>query len=264
MRAFSIVIDSKCILGESSLTIVLQIIPLKLFFPVPSFPNSSNTSNPTVAKLLEVDAELSTQELQLSVQLQSIQEKRHSLRTVIDLFAPTDTDTTTAIATPTQTSVVEAEAEVVAQQAEPTAQEQVIPELDTSKTDTTADDETPAVPATQKRQGKNSAPAGKKQNAKSLPKNKTSKEVETWQQYLREEFSNATLATAVSEVMQRQPEQVLEIAAIVDAIFVDAIPQGVRSKARERVSNVLSVGIKKRKWYRGGAGSYSMSKSAIR
>lgn len=63
--------------------------------------------------------------------------------------------------------------------------------------------------------------------------------------------------------MQRQPHQVLEIAAILDAIFVDEIPPQVRSKARERVSNVLSVGVKKEKWYRGGAGSYSMSKAAV-
>lgn len=63
--------------------------------------------------------------------------------------------------------------------------------------------------------------------------------------------------------MQRQPEQVLEIAAIVNAIFVDEIPQGVRTKARERVSNVLSIGVKKEKWYRGEAGSYSMAKAAV-
>jgi hypothetical protein len=110
---------------------------------------------------------------------------------------------------------------------------------------------------------KNLSPASKKPNAKSLPKTKTNKEQETWQQYLRSEFSNAPLATAVSEVMQRQPHQVLETVAIVDTIFVDEIPRDVRSKARERVSNVLSVGVKKEKWYRGGAGSYSMSKAAV-
>ena len=63
--------------------------------------------------------------------------------------------------------------------------------------------------------------------------------------------------------MQKQPDQVLNTAAIVDAIFVDGIPQKVRSKARELVSNVLSVGVKKEKWYRGEAGSYSMSKAAV-
>jgi hypothetical protein len=37
----------------------------------------------------------------------------------------------------------------------------------------------------------------------------------------------------------------------------------VRARARERVSNVLSVGVKKEKWYRGEVGSYSMSKAAV-
>ena len=80
---------------------------------------------------------------------------------------------------------------------------------------------------------------------------------------MREDFGNATLATAVSEVLQLQPHQVLNTAAIVDAIFVDEISQYVRSKARELVSNVLSVGVKKEKWYRGEVGSYSVSKTAV-
>jgi len=231
---------------------------------VPNSQNLSDTSNPTVAKLLEVDAELATQELELSAQLQSIQEKRHSLRNVIDLFAPTDTTSATPIATPPETPVAEAEAEVVAQQMEPATQYVATKELDSPKTDSTAEAKAPAVPDTQKQQAKKNSSPTSKQSTKSAATKKTSKKPETWHEYLREEFSNASLTEAVSEVMQRQPEQVLDIATIVNAIFMDEIPPQVRSKARERVSNVLSVGVKKEKWYRGGAGSYSMSKGAIR
>ena len=63
--------------------------------------------------------------------------------------------------------------------------------------------------------------------------------------------------------MQQQPEQVLEITTIIDAIFANDIPKEVRSTARSRVSNVLSVGAKSGKWYRGQLGKYSMSKVAI-
>ena len=116
---------------------------------MPNSQTSSDTSNPTVAKLLEADTFLATTELQLNAQLQAIQEKRRSLTTVIDLFAPTDTATATPIATPEQTPVVaEAEAEVVEQQVEPTAEDVVTPELDTSKTNTTVDPEATVVPAT--------------------------------------------------------------------------------------------------------------------
>ena len=230
---------------------------------MPNSQNSSDISNPTVAKLLEADAHLAAQEVELSAQLTSVQEKRRSLKTVIDLFAPTNTATTTAIATPAQTPVALSEAEVAEEIVEPIAQDEATIELDQPETDTTVDAKTPAVPDTQKRQAhKNSYTASKKQNAKSAPK-KTSSELETWQQYLRSEFNNATLSQAVSEVMQQHSVQVLEIAAILHTIFVDEIPQGVRTKARERVSNVLSVGVKKEKWYRGAAGSYSMSKTAV-
>ena len=250
------------------MNILLQLssirIQLRLFLTVPNSQTSSNTSNPTVAKLLEADAFLATTELQLNAQLQSIQEKRRSLKTVIDLFAPTDSATATPIVTPPETPVAEESAEVTNEQTEPTTEDVVTLELDTPKTDSTTDAKAPTVSDAPHRQAKkNSAPASKKQSAKSKSQN-PSKELETWSDYLRDEFSDATLSQAVSEVMQRQPEQVLETTAIVDAIFVDKIPRDVRSKARERVSNVLSVGVKKEKWYRGGAGSYSMSKGAIR
>lgn len=66
----------------------------------------------------------------------------------------------------------------------------------------------------------------------------------------------------MSIVLQEQSEQVVEIAQVVDAIFVEEIPQPVRVKARERVSNVLSEGVRKNKWYRGQEGKYSMSSAA--
>jgi hypothetical protein len=247
--------------------LILQLSSVRIqfssFLTVPNSENSPDTSNPTVTKLLEADAFLATQEVELNAQLQSIHEKRRSLKTVIDLFAPTDTATATPIATPAQTPVADESAEVTDEQTESTTEDVVTPEPESPKPDTTTDAKASTVSDATKRQTKkNSAPAGKKPSAKSLPK-KTNSEQETWQQYLREEFSNATLATAVSEVMQRQPKQVLEIAAIVEAIFVDEIPSQVRSKARERVSNVLSVGVKKEKWYRGEVGSYSMSKAAV-
>ena len=209
----------------------------------------SPTSNSIVAKLLEVDSDLAVTEVQLAAQLQSIQEKRHSLKNVISLFPPGD-----AALTPVVTSTP-----VVEKQAEPPAPEVATPELED-----TAIDATEAVPSTQKRQGKkNISSSTSKSNKKSVPTKEASKEADTWQQYVKEDFSNASLAEAVAEVMQQQQEQVLEITTILDALFVEEIPKELRTKARERVSNVLSVGAKKGKWYRGLAGKYSMSSAAV-
>lgn len=77
-------------------------------------------------------------------------------------------------------------------------------------------------------------------------------------------FTNAALSESVAQVMQQHEKEVLEIATIVDAIFIDDIPKQVRSTARERVSNALSVGAKNGKWYRGQLGKYSMSQAAVK
>ena len=211
---------------------------------------SSPTSNSIVAKLLEVDADLAAQEVELAAQLQSIQEKRHSLKNVISLFPPVDTAASTPVVTPTP---------VAEKQAEPP-----VPEVATPELEDTAIDATEAVPQSQKQQGKkNISSSTSKSNKKSAPTKEASKEADTWQQYLKEDFINASLAEAVAEVMQQQQEQVLEITTILDALFVEEIPKELRTKARERVSNVLSVGAKKGKWYRGLAGKYSMSSTAV-
>ena len=209
---------------------------------------NSQFSDPTVATLLEIDTDLAAQDVELTLQLRSIQEKRHSLKNVINLFPPVDNATPTSVTTPTP--VVEDVADIT---------EAAIPELDEVTTDTTE-----AAPQPSKRQGKrNLSPSNSKPSKKAAPAKEITKEVAIWQQYLQDQFVTDNLSVAVFDVMQQQPEEVLEITAILDAIFVAETPKDVRSTARERVSNVLSVGAKKGKWYRGKLGKYSMSKAAV-
>ena len=211
---------------------------------------NSISSDPIVVTLLAIDAKLAAQEVELTLQLQSIQEKRHSLKNVINLFPPEDTAAPTPVVTPTP---------VVENQAQPPVPEVTTPELEDTTIDTTE-----ALPQSQKQQHKkNPSSSTSKSNKKSAPPKEASKEADTWQQYVKDDFINASLAEAVAEVMQQHSEQVLEITAILDAIFVEEIPKELRTKARERVSNVLSVGAKKGKWYRGLAGKYSRSKAAL-
>lgn len=223
---------------------------------------NSQSSNSTVAKLLEADAELAAQEIELNAQIESIQEKRRSLKTVIDMFAPVDT-AATLIATSAQPEAI------AAQQVEstplvraPVVQDVDSPELNGANADTTAS--ALEAPTPQKRQAKkNSSPASSNQGKKSTSIAKSTKNTNDWQQYVKDEFGNATLSVAVAEVMQQHSKQVLEIATILDAIFASDIPKQVKSTARERVSNVLSVGAKNGKWYRGQLGKYSMSQAAV-
>ena len=99
---------------------------------------NSQASDPTVAKLLEVDADLAATEVELTFQLQSIQEKRYSLKNVINLFPPVDNAIPTPVATPTP--VVEDVADIT---------EAATPELDKVTADTTE-----AATQPSKRQGK--------------------------------------------------------------------------------------------------------------
>lgn len=50
--------------------------------------------DPTLVKLLEADSDLATQAAALASQMEALQEKRRSLKGVIQLFSPTSTSTT--------------------------------------------------------------------------------------------------------------------------------------------------------------------------
>lgn len=211
---------------------------------------NSQSSELIVTQLLEIADKLAAQEVELTLQLQSIGEKRHSLKNVISLFSPGDTVTPTTVTTPIP---------VTAEQPQPTTPEVALPESNGAIANNTA--EAPIAPITGKRQGKKNTSS--KQRQKSISTKEPSKNTNDWQQYVKDDFGNATLSEAVAKVMQQQPARVLEITAIINTIFVDEIPKQVKSIARERVSNVLSVGAKSGKWYRGQLGKYSMSQAAV-
>ena len=83
-----------------------------------------------------------------------------------------------------------------------------------------------------------------------------------WHDYLREEFSQTSLPEAVYSVLQRSFDQVFEIPALMNTIFVDSLPTEIASKVRRQITNILSEGARKNRWYRGQLGRYSMSRAA--
>ena len=271
---------------------------------VQNYQPADTISDPTVAKLLEVDSDLAEQEALLFAQLESIGEKRRSLKIVIDLFGDADTttmaeesalavaasngisvqiqsanwvvDSTESVSpldetvadaelesspvftAPDQTSIVESELDSTPLKA-PSAKKikQPAAKKTATKTELSTTDQTLSAEDTQSSKAKSVSSASKTKQPTAAKK--TAKTSGRWQDYLREEFSNSALSEAVGQVLQRQPEEVLETAAIINAIFVDELPKGVRNTARERIANVLSDGVRKNKWYRAEAGSYSMS-----
>ena len=226
---------------------------------MPDSQNFDQTPNSTVAKLWEVDSELAVTEAELLSQLESVQSKRRSLKTVLSLFQESGTPATPLLEEPAQRAVVETE-----QSLEPVDEELAASPLEASKEPATADVETKAAPDIDSNRAKKGANSSTRRNktTKLKPAGKTAKRTSGWQEYVREEFSHTSLPEVVALVLKRQADAVLEISTIVNAIFVDEIPPKVRSQARRQVSNILSNGAMKNKWYRGQLGSYSMSKVA--
>lgn len=205
--------------------------------------NSNKAPDATLTKLLEVEADLASQEATLLTQLEAIKEKRKSLENVIGIFAPVPEQSTAANQSPQASSTDRA----VSSQ----------PLVSPAPTNTIAT--TPAKSGKTKSQKTTTKQAKEKPSAQSA---KASRKSQNWQQYVRDDFSKVSLPEAVSSVLQRKPNSVLGISDIMDAIFYDEMPREARGKAQNRLSNILSTGLKDSKWYRGRTGHYSVSRTA--
>ncbi|MEP0873884.1 hypothetical protein NDA01_29690 [Trichocoleus desertorum AS-A10] len=214
---------------------------------------NSSTSQPAspsiLANLLEADATLATQEAELTTQLAAVREKRQSLQTVIDLF-------TTSSPTLTSSQV----GEDTAAPAEVTTEDTAAASDTSAPTPVPAAEEPEEVKPKQSRSTSKPRAAAKSSKAPQGTKvGKPGKRSNNWQDYLQPTFRQTSLPTAITAVFQRQPEEILSVPDLVDKIFVEAIPQDVRTIARNRMLNILSTGAKEGQWYRGPKGRYSLS-----
>jgi hypothetical protein len=222
---------------------------------------SGKASDPILSKLIEADSELTHQEAELLARLETIQEKRKGLKTVIGMFSSGGSSTSDLLQQLDETSpnsksngIAPAISDEVTTNGTGAIAE------DTSKLEDAAETSRPKRKYVRKTTSAAKAPtkrSGKASKAANPPRRSLG-----WQQYIRDEFGKSSLAEAIPQVLGRKPNQVLETGEIIDAIFVTDIPKEARSTVRERVSNILSAGLKVNKWYRGKTGCYSLSRSA--
>lgn len=198
--------------------------------------SQSSTPKPDgiLSTLAEADAALAAQEAELTTQLADVQEKRLSLKSVMDLFTATD-----APAAPTASTIASPE---IAPPPKAPAEE----------------------PAKRGRRGAKAADApakgGRGAKATAPGKLQTS---ENWQDYLQPQFRQTSLPAAIASVMQQQPDRLFGMVELIAAIFDADLPKPVRNKARDRILNILSLGVKDGQWYRGRKGQYSVSRNAV-
>lgn len=183
-----------------------------------------------LSKLLAADSDLESQEAKLIAQLNAIQAKRASLQSVLEIF---DSGTATAAASngaiaPTQIADTEVDSAT----------------------------ERPA-----KASSKQEARTTKDRPAQSRKLANRSQSLRRgWQRYTRDEHGQAPLLDIVAGILESQPKKEFSIKEVVDTIVVTEIPSTDRKNARNRISNILAEGARKKQWYRPKAGYYRFSK----
>lgn len=216
-------------------------------------PQNSSPSDPTLNKLLEVDADLAAQEAELQAQLQTLQEKRKSLQTVLGLFAPQE-----------QTATLDAAPALALSNGQAPEQEEAVsvtPETAPEPAEAPAAEGQEVAPAPRRRRS-----ASAKQQSKTTKRGQSKQKApsqkggrgESWRPYVREEFpTGAPLAELAAAVMQRLPERSFSVPEIMGAIFTEGIPRDQYDTAKGRLFTVLSNGVKENKWVRYDKGQYS-------
>lgn len=203
--------------------------------------------------LLDAKAKLLAQEQEVLAQLEQIRKGIESIETTIDVvcgdgsIVPVKTKSTkVAKATATTSASVSSSADTNG-----AAPKSAAPVRKTARgrAKSTKAPKATAKPSTKK--------AAKASSGRVLKRNNAG-----WQSYLHDEFKDMALTEVVETVFSRSPKTAMSSADLIDKIFTSDIPKAERTAARDRLLNILSIGVNENKWYRVKPGQYSISKDA--
>ena len=221
-------------------------------------------STTVLPELQTIEAELTSQEEQLAAQLASVREKLTGIRTVMPMFDGTadiaDAPASDELeeATPASDEPDEAAAVVEAPAVEEAAVAEAPKATKTKATKTTAKKAT-AKKAAVKQAAPKKETAEKETASKKTTAKKKDGRTASWQKYTRPGVKNESIPDAVRLILETQPENEFKIADVMTALFKDDMPKSQYLKARNRISNVLSGGVRAGDWYKGNRGTYRMT-----
>ena len=227
-------------------------------------------STTVLPQLQTIEAELTSQEEQLAAQLASVREKLTGIRTVMPMFDGTADADATAVTEEASTGLVEAATPASDQPDEaasvetPTVEDAVAEEHKATETGATKAAKTTAKKATAKKATSKQATPKKEAAEKATASKKTTAKKKdgrtaSWQKYTRPGVKNESIPDAVRLILETQPENEFKIADVMTALFKDDMPKSQYLKARNRISNVLSGGVRAGDWYKGNRGTYRMT-----
>ena len=226
-------------------------------------------STTVLPQLQTIEAELTSQEEQLAAQLASVREKLTGIRTVMPMFDGTadvaDAPASDELeeATPASDESDEAAAVVESPAVAEAAVAEAPKATKTRATKTTAKKATAKKAAVKqaapKKETAEKATASKKKTTKKTTAKKKDGRTASWQKYTRPGVKNESIPDAVRLILETQPENEFKIADVMTALFKDDMPKSQYLKARNRISNVLSGGVRAGDWYKGNRGTYRMT-----
>ena len=188
-------------------------------------------STTVLSQLRAIASDLATQEEALTARLAKLREQLRGVRAVMVMFEG-------AATSPVETPVPVIEEAI----------EAPLPTITLPIEEPTPEEaEKPAPKAKTKR---------KRATSK---KKKTDGRAASWQKYTRPGVKNESIPDAVRLILETQPEKDFKIAEVMDALFKEGMPKAQYLKARNRISNVLSGGVRAGDWHRGQRSTYRMS-----
>lgn len=178
-------------------------------------------SETVLSQLQIVVSTLEAEEAALNQQLSAVKPKLGKLRSVVDLFTTSDAITITeSVETATEEPSV-ATIETTPQKKSPVAAVRI----------------TKTKPKSRQKDGRTS----------------------DWQKYVLPKIKNKTMPDAVKLILSANPDKDFRIAEVMSELFKKTMPRVQYIKARNRISNILSGGVRSGDWYKGERSTYRLN-----
>ncbi|MEL7141228.1 MAG: hypothetical protein AAFY33_03575 [Cyanobacteria bacterium J06643_4] len=184
-------------------------------------------------QLEEIVSDLEAQEAAIAAQLEEITAKREAVLSVINMF---DGDA----AAPAKTA------------------KKATTGRKTAGRKATGTKAKAAAKSTTTTKAKTSTKSTKTTKAKSKGAKKDGRTA-TWQKYTLPGVGKQPMPEAVRLILATQPDKDFKIAEVMSALFKDTMPKNQYLKARNRISNILSGGVRDGQWYKGDRGAYRLT-----
>ncbi len=204
-------------------------------------------SETVLPQLQAVISDLETEESNLTAQLTAIQTRKDAVLSVIEMFDGSASDSSagkssTADSTPMEESETPPEAP---------------PEAKKSSTEKSSTEKSSAEKSSSEKK-----PAATSTKAKTKTKTKAKKKdgrTADWQKYTLPGVGDQPMPEAVKLILATKPKEDFKIAEVMSGLFKEDMPKNQYLKARNRISNILSGGVRDGEWFKGARGAYRLT-----